>query len=380
VSERLLARLVPRFSNLALASAGALVVTGVANLATHSLDPVVVVDSAYGRLLVLKHLLFLPLLGLGALNTRLIQPRLVVALAGGGTGAAGGAARRLGRAVAAQVALGVAIVLCAAGLTLLPPPGAATLVAAAPAPLPPAPAAQAPAAPVTLRQTVGGVQFALTVRADPAGDQFAVDLTRVDRATPPLTDALQLQLRLTPQDLEAGEDSVPVSLAGPLDADHLVYTATAQALTLSGAYQLNVVFLRSASADLRAGFRLTLADDGALTMQPSEVLRALLTTRPSPPLTGTAEITIRVIDGQEQPVTGAAVTLLPLMPSHGHFEPRSDAAPVPGRPGLYQTEANLPMGGPWLMIVEVTRPGGLPVKTSATIDVIDPAATPTPPP
>jgi hypothetical protein len=74
------------------------------------------------------------------------------------------------------------------------------------------------------------------------------------------------------------------------------------------------------------------------------------------------------------------VTLLPLMPSHGHFEPRSDAAPVPGRPGLYQTEANLPMGGPWLMIVEVTRPGGLPVKTSATIDVIDPAATPTPPP
>jgi hypothetical protein len=68
------------------------------------------------------------------------------------------------------------------------------------------------------------------------------------------------------------------------------------------------------------------------------------------------------------------------MPSHGHVEPTGDAVPVAGQPGVYRLPANLPMGGPWLVLVEVDRPGQPPVKLDGTFNVIDPLATATPAP
>src|SRR5205823_5023897 len=70
--------------------------------------------------------------------------------------------------------------------------------------------------------------------------------------------------------------------------------------------------------------------DGALSVTRSPVLRAIVTTRPSPPISGTAQLTIRVVDGLEQPVPEAQVKLTPLMPSHGHIEPISAATPLAG--------------------------------------------------
>ena len=382
-AARVLGQLVPRFSTLALASAGVLAVTGVLNLALHTLDPAAIVDSDYGRLLIVKHLLFLPLLGLGAINNRLVYPRLATALGPGRGPVAGGVVPRVGRAIGAEVVLGGAVLLCAAGLTLLPPP--VSLTAAAGAPLPPIPSTPgALASPVpvvaTLRQVVGGVAFALEVRPAPEGDQFRLDLTRVDSTTVPLSDVLKVQLRVIPQDVDAGTTSLDVVLVGPAGPDHQVYTATGQVLTLSGAYQLNAEFLRQQADDLRAGFRLVLADDGGLSIARSDILRALLTTRPSPPLTGTAEVDIHLLDGQDHPVTGVEVKVTPLMPAHGHVEPQGAALPVAGSPGVYRMPVRFTMGGPWLLIVEADRPGQPPVKTDATLDVVDPYATPTPPP
>jgi hypothetical protein len=51
---------------------------------------------------------------------------------------------------------------------------------------------------------------------------------------------------------------------------------------------------------------------------------------------------------------------------------------VAGQPGTYRTRVNFTMGGPWLMILEVTRPGQPPLKISGELDVTDPYATPTP--
>ncbi|HUS14825.1 MAG TPA: copper resistance protein CopC [Chloroflexia bacterium] len=381
-----LAWLVPRFSNLALASVGVLVVTGVFNLSIHSLDPGAVAASDYGRVLVIKHLLFLPLLTLGAANNRVMRPRLIAALRPGAP-ESGGLAARFGRLVGAEAVLGAGVVLLAAGLTLLPPPAAAEDGSAAlpepvavVTPLPAAGPSAATATPVVavFSQTVNGVRFGLEVRPSPQGDQFVLDITRVEEATAPLTDVLKLQVRAIPQDIDSGTSSLPVSRVGPADADRQVYTATGQVLTLAGAYQLNAELQRTEGDDLRAGFRLNLDENGGLTVAAADVLQALLTTRPSPPITGTATISIRVIDGRRQPVTDATVQLLPVMPAHAHVEPLSAATPVAGSPGVYETRANFTMGGAWLLIVEVDRPGQPPAKIDASLDVTDPFATPKP--
>jgi putative copper export protein/methionine-rich copper-binding protein CopC len=413
----LLGRLIPRFSRLAIISVGVLVVTGIANLAVHTLDPGAVVASDYGKVLIFKHLLFLPLLAIGFLNHNVLRPRFVALVVpatsppsppppllegegsspgGKGVGGAGeaGLIQRFARSVGLEVALGVAVLCCAAGLTLLPPPSPVaataattatpTAVAAATSPtstVAPATSTLEPTAtPVVavLEQTVGGVRFRLETRPDPAGDQFRLDLTRVDPATVPLTDVLKVQLRVIPQDIDAGTTDLPLAQVGPLDPDHQIYTATDLILTLSGAYEFDAEFLRKQADDVRAGFRLTLADDGTLTAAPSEALRAVFTTQPSPPITGTATLDIRILDGQSRPVPDATVKLLPLMPSHGHVEPQSAPAPVAGQPGTYRTRVNFTMGGPWLMILEVTRPGQPPLKISGELDVTDPYATPTP--
>ena len=119
-----LGRIMPRFSRLALFSAGLLFVTGLGNLALHTLDPAAVLDSDYGRIVALKHLLFLPLLTLAALSNRLVQPHVPTLLAVEAPGPSAAWPRTLVGAVRAQVALGLLILLLAAGLTLLPPPAA----------------------------------------------------------------------------------------------------------------------------------------------------------------------------------------------------------------------------------------------------------------
>jgi copper transport protein len=381
---RVLARLVPRFSNLALFSIIVLIVTGLVNLAIHSLDPAAIVESDYGRVLLVKHLLFLPLVALAALNNGILRPRLVALLAPG-TREAASLTRGVSRTVGAQVALAGLVMICAAGLTLLPPPVTAAAIAPGSVPAPPVatPDSLAPTpTPVIANasQTVGGVRFDLTTAPSVEGDHFMVAVTRSDPAGPPLSDVLKLQLRITPQDLDTGSISLEVNRVGAADPDRQVYTATGQIFTLSGAYQLTAELLRTQAADVRAGFRLVLADDGTLAITPSEVLQALVTTNPSPAITGTVQLNIKIVDGQEQPVSGATLRVTPLMPSHGHVEPTGDAVPVAGQPGVYRLPANLPMGGPWLILVEVDRPGQPPAKLDGTFNVIDPFATPTPPP
>ena len=71
---RALGRTAPRFSDLALLSVGLLILTGIINLALHTLDPPVLVANPYGQTLILKHLLFLPLPALGLAQNRRVTP------------------------------------------------------------------------------------------------------------------------------------------------------------------------------------------------------------------------------------------------------------------------------------------------------------------
>lgn len=112
-----------RFSALAAPLVGGLVLTGGLLAAVQLRDPAALLGTAYGRLLLAKLALVLPLIGLAAFN----RLRLTPAIARG----AAGASARLRRSVRAEIVLAVAILALASGFRLTPPPRALAAPAAA---------------------------------------------------------------------------------------------------------------------------------------------------------------------------------------------------------------------------------------------------------
>jgi putative copper resistance protein D len=108
---------VRRFSTWALAVMTLIVVTGVWNAWNEVGGVPGLVGTGYGRLVLLKVALLLPVLGLAAWNRRSLLPRL------GGDGATVGrpAMRRLAGFVAVEAFVGAALVVVAAVLALTPP-------------------------------------------------------------------------------------------------------------------------------------------------------------------------------------------------------------------------------------------------------------------
>lgn len=111
------ATLVDRFSLVALAAASLVVVTGVVNALFHVGTPADLWGTPYGRVLLLKLLALLPVVGLGAYNWRVVRPAL---RADGGESPEGGA-WRLQRSAGIEIGLGVLVVLLTAVLVATPP-------------------------------------------------------------------------------------------------------------------------------------------------------------------------------------------------------------------------------------------------------------------
>ena len=114
----LAARAGNRFSTLGILAVGVLLVSGTVNAAfllggMHSL-----IDTDYGRLLLLKVALFAAMVCLAGMNRQNLLPRL---LAGAGTGQASAAHKKLVQSVLVEIALGLAIV-CIVGLLGIMPP------------------------------------------------------------------------------------------------------------------------------------------------------------------------------------------------------------------------------------------------------------------
>lgn len=119
---RLLALLVTRFSTLALTAVAALLATGVAQSILH-LDALSdLVETAFGRAILVKSALFVLLIALGAYNRRRSQPELARLAAGGeAPGRAGGALRR---ALRAEILLMAAVLAVTAALVAYSPSAA----------------------------------------------------------------------------------------------------------------------------------------------------------------------------------------------------------------------------------------------------------------
>jgi putative copper resistance protein D len=114
------ARIAARFGNLAAGCVGVLVATGIVNAYFLLPTPLSLVDTAYGKLLLAKILLFAAMLAIAAVNRMRLTPALGAAR--DDPGLAGSAARRLRRNVWIEQALGFAVILIVAALGITPPP------------------------------------------------------------------------------------------------------------------------------------------------------------------------------------------------------------------------------------------------------------------
>jgi copper resistance protein D len=107
-----------RFSTLALVAVSALILTGLVNLWIHVRDVAPLVGTPYGRLVLLKLGVFLPLLAVAAVNLTRLKPRLVAARSASAARADLG---RLRRNVLVEAVLGLTILAIVGGLGVTPP-------------------------------------------------------------------------------------------------------------------------------------------------------------------------------------------------------------------------------------------------------------------
>lgn len=110
-----------RFSLVGLGSVAVLVLTGLVNTWTLVGSVPRLVGTPYGRLLLLKLALLLPLIGIAAVNLLRLKPTLLAPPPEGGAGTSAAIMRRLARNVIAEAGLGAAVLLVVGALGITPP-------------------------------------------------------------------------------------------------------------------------------------------------------------------------------------------------------------------------------------------------------------------
>ncbi|MFZ5827473.1 MAG: copper resistance protein CopC [Bacillota bacterium] len=214
--DRLLERAVGRFSRLALTAVVLLTATGIYGTLLHLPGWEALWTTAYGRSLLLKVLLLLPVLGLAAYNLRRR-----------GQG-------RFRQAVAGELALLVAIFVAAGFLTSLPPARVEQALRQGPF----AESVQA-----------GGLTIELTVTPNRLGFNGAtIRLTRPD-GTP--EQGASAGLRLTMLEHEMGLQNLDAQEAEPG-----LYTVGDLALSMDGEWRVEVVVLTRGGREIRYPFQV----------------------------------------------------------------------------------------------------------------------------
>lgn len=237
---RLAAQLIPRFSALALVSVAVLVLTGVYASLLHVGSWAALTTTLYGQTLLIKVMIFLPLVVLGAVNLLSTGPQMKRATSA--TGGDSWLVTRFRQLITSEVTLAAAVVLSVGVLTTLPP-------AASPELAPLGGKAQVDDLAVTLAITPGRVginSFLVTVTADGQ----------------PLNDARAVELRFTPAQADLPPSEAQLTAQG--DGQ---YSIDGAFLSLPDAWQVQVVVRRSAAFDSFANFDVDLTPAGVTTQR-----------------------------------------------------------------------------------------------------------------
>lgn len=250
--QQALRLIVPRFSALALICIQVLVVTGFYQTWVHVDGPTSLGQSLYGRALLAKLLLIVPLLVLGAVNRFVVMPRLRVTNGAGDGEERRVAMRRLWRTLWGEAALGVVVLAVVGLLTALPPARAVASANAEDGATIAAPAAES----VTLAAAAGSTLIDLTIGPTDNGPAVLSVLLR-DPAGATIDDAT-VTLRLTPPDGSAAHDVALVGRGGR-------YTGLGE-LTTIGAWRIVAIVTPSGGAPAHATFALDLPTGGARSL------------------------------------------------------------------------------------------------------------------
>jgi copper transport protein len=211
----LLSGTLSRFSAVALISVAALIASGTAQAIVHLRSIGDLVDTAFGRAVLIKIIILVALVGLGALNRRRSLPRLRAAMASGATPGAVG--RVLRTTLRIEVALVIVVLGVTAALVSYPPPSAIS------------------AGPFSENVRTGPLEVELTV--DPArtgANAVHVYLFRAADGAPfTATEELTLEARLPSKSI--GPLAATVHRAGP---GH--YVADALGLAPAGTWRVTV--------------------------------------------------------------------------------------------------------------------------------------------
>ncbi|MBV9577421.1 MAG: CopD family protein [Chloroflexi bacterium] len=246
--DRVLARAVARFSNLALIAIVVIIVTGIfqAWLEVGSWDGFV--QTGYGLSITAKVALLALILVLAAFNLLVVRPGLARAAATGSATAASGLARRFTWSVRGEVALGIGVLVAAAILTGLSP--ARDDLARQ--------ASGETSGPVDRQVNVDGLNARIQISPAVLGiNQLAIQLPGTDPSQ-----VERVQLTLTYLDSELG--SQPVVLTESSSAPD-TWETTSPLLSQAGSWQAEMLVRRTGQDDARTALRFTVAAPGGAT-------------------------------------------------------------------------------------------------------------------
>jgi copper transport protein len=220
--SRLLAAALSQFSQVALISVGAILLTGLIQAYVYVRRVDALIETGYGRAVLVKFVLLMALIGIGAYNRRRSVPRLNRIAAGGES--PGRAGLLLRRALRAEVALLVVVLGVTAALASYAPP------------------ISAQSGPFSAESTFGPIQLEVSVEPARVGaNQIHVYLFDT-RSGAPFTKAKQfkataalpeknISLPLEPQLSGPGHYTIPGALLNAGGGWHITFTVRVSAFT-----------------------------------------------------------------------------------------------------------------------------------------------------
>ncbi len=228
---RLTARLIPRFSALAMVSVGVIGLTGVysAYLRVGSVDALF--STLYGRVLIVKTLLFLPMFLLGAINLLNTSPSMRRA-AEQETGD-GALVHRFRNLVGTEIGFAIFLLLSVGLFTSVPP-------------------ARPIATETTIRQTAQAGDLDIQIEIDPGKVGINTFQVTVTADGTPLEGAREVTLQFTPTGVDLPPSQIPLAEVG--DG---VYGAEGAFLSLPDTWQLQVAVRREGEFDTFANFNVS---------------------------------------------------------------------------------------------------------------------------
>ncbi|NJN44205.1 MAG: c-type cytochrome [Anaerolineae bacterium] len=246
---RLTSHLIPRFSALAISSVGLIGLTGVysAYLRVGSFDALT--TTLYGNVLVVKTLLFLPMLMLGAIN--LLNTTPTMRKAAEQTAGDGGLVQRFRNLISTEIVFAVFLLLTVGLFTAVPP-------------------ARAIATETTIRQTAqaGDLEFEIEISPGKVGiNTFQVLVTA---GGSPVEGAREVSLQFTPTGVDLPPSKITLEEVGGG-----LYTTEGAFLSLPDAWQVQVAVRRANEFDTFVNFAIPVGTS-VLTTFPWNRLNAFL--------------------------------------------------------------------------------------------------------